>query len=491
MKTKKAICLATAVVLTASMAAVFAGCGEKKVTITWYDNTEEIKTTKVKKGSTVEKWTPTKDGFIFVDWYEESSLSKTFDFDTKIEEDTDIFAKWRSSKVEEDNRIWYAIGSGAGTMKASNWKFATQAATDPDTEEVILDDDGYATYTVKPGFEDVVFTKGTKANDEAPNVYELTLTLYANDIFRFATNAYNDDWTGDVGKAEAGLGSLNGFAYKDDNEHGEVKDSAGTVVFTGAKEFVADPTSWNIKVAASGIYKFTLSTYPGFDSSNSMTWEKTGEAPVIEETHKMMFLGSHNGWNLEALDENGEAKNEEDLFVKQTDGTFKGYVTVEEDTQLKLYNIVSAAWYGENGDANFNITPGTWCFTYNPENDEIKYEKCEYYVVGTMRDGTENVNFENIKKDFAKMTTEDGETYTYELVVTDVSGVEGFTWLKEKNAVCAVKVAFGTSIGKVTDNGWYTPEGSADDGNYYFEAEGTYTVSINLTTQKVTITEKA
>ena len=496
--------------MTASMAAVFAGCGEEKVAVKWYDGTKVLQTTQVTKGEKAEKWTPEKDGYIFVNWYSESSLSEVFDFDTKIEKDTNIFAGWRSATVEKDMRIWYAIGGGAGTMKASNWKFATTPNRDDDNE-VILDDDGYATFTPVTGKESVIFKKA-----EDSNTFTLELTLYGGDKFRFVTGAINDDWSGDASKAEVGIGALNGFAYAagynpndkvdvtaESKQYGEVKNDAGKVVFYGGSENGHLETSyWNLWVAdgMDGIYTFTMTTYPGEDANNTVVWARKGDAPVITETHKMMFLGGHNGWDKEALDKDGNAKDKKDLLKKQDDGTFKGYVTVTGETELKLYNTIGASWYGDaaNKGANFKITEGTWCFTYNPENNEIKHEKCDYYVVGTLRDGTQNVNFENIKTDFAKMTSTDGVTYTYDLVVEDMSKVDGYTWLADskntngiEGAIFAMQVAFGAGVGGAKD--WYPSaavEGHCTGGNYYFTETGTYTITFNATTKAITVTKK-
>ena len=515
MKAKHAVCLATAVIMTASMAAVFAGCGEEKVAVKWYDGTKVLQTTKVTKGEKAEKWTPEKDGYIFVNWYSESSLTDVSDFDTKIEKDTNIFAGWRSATVEKDMRIWYAIGSGAGTMKASNWQFATTPDRNEENE-VIYDDDGYATFTPVTGKESVIFKKA-----EDSNTFTLELTLYGGDIFRFATGKINSsDWSGDASNAEVGIGALEGFAYADgfnpndkvdvtadSKQYGEVKNAAGDVVFYGGSENGHLETSyWNLWVAdgMDGIYTFTMTTYPGEDANNTITWTRKGDAPVIEETHKMFFVGTigedPDSWSAPA------AGTEATYLDKQKDGTFKGYITITEDNYaswaekgtkaaLKLKNEVSGIDYGINGTKdNFLVDAGTWCFTFNPENDEIKYEKCDYYVVGTLRDGTQNVSFENIKTDFAKMTSTDGVTYTYDLVVEDMSKVDGYTWLADKGEgqyIFAMKVAFGAGVGGAKD--WFNPSQENNplgDTNCYLTETGTYTVTFNATTGAWTI-EKA
>lgn len=41
--------------------------------------------------------TPTKDGYLFVDWYSDDELTVPFDFDSTITEDTIIYAKWEKT----------------------------------------------------------------------------------------------------------------------------------------------------------------------------------------------------------------------------------------------------------------------------------------------------------------------------------------------------------------------------------------------------------
>ena len=43
---------------------------------------------------------PTKDDYKFEGWYSDTKLTKEFDFDTKITENTTIYAKWTSTKTE-------------------------------------------------------------------------------------------------------------------------------------------------------------------------------------------------------------------------------------------------------------------------------------------------------------------------------------------------------------------------------------------------------
>ncbi len=514
MKAKKWACIATAAVMTASLAAIFAGCGEDQVTVTWYNGRNVLKTDKVDSGATVKEWTPERDGYIFTGWYEEASLSTEFDFSTKIEEDTQIYSAWRSATVEADTRIWYAIGTGAETMKASNWKFATEAATDENGP--ILDENGFATFTEKEGFGDLIFDKA-----EDSNVFTLNLKLRAGDKFRFITNAINDDWTGDAGKAEVGLGSMPGFEYAaginpekssevtlESKEYGVVKID-GEVVFEGGKEFNTDPKGWNIfvKEGHDGEYKFTLTTYPGEDTNNTLAVEWVGDLPELTETHKMYLVGTHAAGNKEWNVDDKTYKN--DWYMKkENDGTFRTFVEIKNDmfpswgdgahAYVKVKNEIDNKDYGvDGGMENIALTEGTWCITYNPDGNKVKFEKCDYYLVGTIRIGDKNYNFESFDPSIQpKLTTNDnGATYTITYKVDDMSNVDGYKWLKDKEMkdtkakpVAAFKVIFGSSIGVKT---WFDAEDSGVEGetNYYAAEAGNYTFTLTTSDNKFVVTK--
>ncbi len=223
------------------------------VTVTWYDGRTVLKEELVEKGSKLTDWTPTKSGYEFLDWYSESSLSKKFDFETVIEEDTSVYSKWRSGTVAKDDRIWYTIGSISG----SNWQFVTEKNEDGE-------------WVVAPGYEKFVF------ENKGDNTYEITLTIRPNCKFRFVTNLLDSStWEGDEGRGEMGLGNLKGFEFADgknpegkgkvdctaaDMEYGVVKDAEGNVIFHGGYEFNLPCNTWNIWPAegSDGIYKFTV-----------------------------------------------------------------------------------------------------------------------------------------------------------------------------------------------------------------------------------------
>lgn len=503
MKVRKWLCVVTALVMLLGVATLATACSDKKgdtVEVTWYSGRTALRTDDVKPGTKLTSWTPDREGFVFIGWYADQTCDTEFDFDKEIKSATAVYAGWRPEVLPQDTRLWYAIGGGAGTMKASNWQFATEA--EKVGEEVKLDENGNATFTVKDGFEELILQKTDKTN-----VFTLELTLRPSDKFRIITGAYNSDWSGDKSKAEIGLGDFEGFEYaagtnpnggtevtKEDKAYGEVKNDKGEVVFYGGMENGNYSTHmWNAWLAdgKDGKYKFTVTVYPGYDRFNTIEWELVEALEPLKETHKMYFVGSigedPNSWYDPVASEGTP-----NYLTKGEDGvTWTGFLTITEDNfvstwgeeqngkaWIKVKNEISGDDYGvDGGMSNIPLTEGTWCVTYNSETNKTAYEKCDYYVVGTFYDDTAKapVNFA-VKADVTPALTGSGNTYTAQITVTDVSAIEGFTWLKDKNAVFAIKVVFGSSLG---NKDWYgAPDNNSE--NVYLTAAGTYTVTLTL-----------
>lgn len=509
MKLKK--WLGVILVLAMGIATVMglAACDDKPsgdtVSVTWYDGRTILKEESVEKGSKVTAWTPEKSGYEFLRWYSESSLAKEFDFDTVINEDTNIYSKWRSGTVAKDDRIWYAIGSISG----SNWKFVTEKNEDDEWEIV-------------PGYEKFVF------ENKGSNTYEITLTLRPNCKFRFVTNLLDTStWEGDEGRAEMGLGNLAGFEYADgtnpegkgkvdctaaDMEYGVVKDSQGNIVFHGGYEFNLPCNTWNIWPAegSDGVYKFTVKTYPGDDADNVLEWECVEKLEPLESQYDMYIVGTvtgdHEMWHddyEDAIKLTRDPDNQElwRTYLEVTNLMFPSWAAAENPAgvaaaSIKIKNNVTGldcgtqGESGTKGNANLFLTAGTWCITYEEGTDIVSYEKCDYYVVGTVRFGTANYNF--VVGDWRvtpRMTTEDGGlTYKASIGVPDMCEVAGYTWLKNEKtaddapAIYALKVAYGSSIGISKLYG----VGESGTTNLFLGEAGTYEITFSVEDKEVT-----
>lgn len=424
MKTRKWLCVITALVMLFGVSALVMGCSNddsNEVEVRWYDGTTIIKTDKVEKGSKVTSWTPSKDGKEFMGWYADTLFADPFDWDTAINERTNIYSDWRTTPAAADTRKWYAIGGNYddtfddSTLIKSDWAFATEPETEND--EVKLDDKGYATFTVKDGMSDLVMKK-----EEGKNVYKVDLTLRAGDKFRFLTSAYNSDWTGDKGAKDIGMGAVKGFTYAaginpegktevtlESKERGEVRDASGKLVFEGGKEYNADPKGWNFFVVdgADGVYTFTLTTYPNEDRFDTLEWTlKESKVP----TEKIVLVDVTDS-ELPVEVEN----------LKYRNGKWTGTYRISTAATVQLQNKKNNTAVGEP----MQLTDiGTWSFVYDPQTQTVSHEVAQvsYYLGGDFKDlyGADFGKVNNVETKVSELemqTADNGKTFTYNLTV--------------------------------------------------------------------------
>lgn len=69
--------------------------------------------TVVSNGKAVKPETnPTKEGYIFANWYEDESCTKSFSFDTAITKDTTVYAKWTAKPTETEALVTFDTDKG-------------------------------------------------------------------------------------------------------------------------------------------------------------------------------------------------------------------------------------------------------------------------------------------------------------------------------------------------------------------------------------------
>lgn len=71
--------------------------GPKTFQVSFSSNGSVIQTQTVDKDSTATSWNPTLDGYTFLGWYSDNTLSTPFDFSTPITADITLFAKWEGN----------------------------------------------------------------------------------------------------------------------------------------------------------------------------------------------------------------------------------------------------------------------------------------------------------------------------------------------------------------------------------------------------------
>ena len=367
-------------VATMLVAAVLGGCGSKQeadvsiadsqnqeaesFTVTFYDSdgTTVLDTKEVVAGGYVEEFEPQKEGYTFAGWYGTPQMSHSFDFGTEITADTSIFAGFVS--YQEDTRSWAIVGSGSSAaLIESNWG------------KVI---------------NDIHLMK--KEDVEGANVYTITLDLMQGDEFQFAIDtAWSDQ---------------RGFGYLDSIE----KDGVEYFVNSGGLGETKTRKA-NIKVAVSGNYSFTLTTYPGedyydtkdayyteagkenfnYNNYDRITWTYNGEAAssgVEYQTDYYIKGAVITGWE--------DIYTDETKFVEQ-DGVYTLTIALTEgdeflfttlltngDNQsvgneyVRYINIAaddsdSLACVTEGQSANMVAAKdGTYTFTYNPETKVLQ-----------------------------------------------------------------------------------------------------------------------
>ena len=202
-------------------------------TVTFYDSdcSTVLKTETVGHKENVESYVPQKEGYTFVGWFATPKLTREFDFNRVITEDTGLYAGFVS--YTEDAREFYIVGSGESqVLKESDWGKVTG--------------DG---------------PKLTKEDAENENVYTITLELSEGDQFQFAADS---NWS-----------NQRGYGYLASNQ------ADGKTCFKNAGGLGDTPAEKsNIEVAVAGTYKFTLTTYPGedvYDEKDPYYTEETRE----------------------------------------------------------------------------------------------------------------------------------------------------------------------------------------------------------------------
>ncbi len=449
-----------------------------KVTVTWYgEGTKVLKEEKVEKGTKLTSWTPEAPAEkAFDGWFAEASRTTAFNFDTAIEADTDIFAKFTSTAFEADETQYYLIGAGAGDMGKANWDHANAAAN-------------------------LAFTKEDVAN---ANVFSITITMYAGDMFQIC---HDGSWDGQVGIGYvAGAEYCDGVNFYDNNEYtaadkkvAQVKDADGNVIFIGSDEYNKGYETWNVKLAdgQDGVYKITYTTYPAAPDKNQITFELVEKVSAQTETHKMYFIGTMNEWATEYADDTLAFKPSddkktwtaiititEDMYADWTETDEANYLGVK-CAALKVYNTVNGEYIGLKG-ANIYLTAGTYSFKYSVDGNKVDFAVCKYYVVGTFLD--ENgaaVNFAVKEGVTPELTVVDGIASG---VITgiDATGLGDFSWIKDqgKPGTMAIKVVYGSELGIDT---WYSDDANGGD-NWYVNNGETYIVSLDIAAGTVTVT---
>ena len=462
---KKLSLIATAVLLVVALLVSCATGTTAKtaggVTVSWYDGTKLLKEETVPAGTKLESWTPEKADATFMAWYAEASKTILFDFDTPVTEDTDLFAGFKGAFIV-DETTWCLIGSGAGTLKGSNWNESAE---------------------VEEQFE-----LHRLATAENANIFYIdNVVLYEGDQFQVRVKG---TWTG-----QHGVGYLKGYtelAQADGDIVGEVRED-GERWFYANGGFGESPKGWNVNVAKSGIYTIYIETNPGSNDYDTMWLERTGDAQTIEITNDMYVVGTVFDW---AATPEGQMQTDairedfaltinvtEDSYADWTEGNA---VYGSKCAAVKVLNDVNGTWYGvseqDPNSASWTLTPagqdnlllmeGQYNVTYNAITDTATVTLSEkgFFLAGVI-DGADHWDCTAVNHQLEKISdTEYVVYYTF----TDADTA---SWIRDSGKKGAVKVTYGFS-GNSADL-WFGTEGSQD--NLMVDSYGLYEIKLHLT----------
>ena len=255
-----------ALVLVLGMAA-FAACKQDEpetpvFTVTYYDGTTVLKTEEVEEGSHATYWEPeAKEGMEFSDWYVDAGLNRVFDFEGEaITADRNLYAGYVAVGTD-DTRTWAIVGSGQGDILSSS------------------------------AWGTVITDVHALEKTEGENEFTITLDLYEDDQFQFATDT---SWM-----------NQRGFGYIPLADRTMTVDGEEVTPFSGGGGIgeTADKQS-NIIVKYPGNYTFTLTTYPDEDyyddnvnngqvsisNFDTITYEYNGPAAELSSTVTEFYI---------------------------------------------------------------------------------------------------------------------------------------------------------------------------------------------------------
>lgn len=459
-----------------------------QVTVTFYDATDsanlvKLKDVKVDKGSTVESYTPTKDGgYEFVNWFAVPSKNHAFDFGTAINEDTNVYAGFTLFK--NDTREFYVVGSGTSELLfQSNWgKVLTDAH------------------------------KMTK--DASKNEYTIQMDVKQGDEFQFVINS---DWANKRGYGYMSTSTL----------------TNGTAAFEGQGSVYDESSKGsNIKCVYSGNYKFTLKTYPNEDYYNEngtgyteerkeiynvglydkIEWTRVGDVvnDVVTVTNYYIKGKNITGWKdmynaATQMVANGDVhtlkvylkKNDEFMFTSRVTKIENGESTASVGSEYIKANVLTEASKEYLGSTTSNMTAkadGEYTFTYNSTSKELSVTfdsskapaAYKYYLDGNFNGG--NYGDFITKPDDFKMTETPSGSGVY--AIKGVTFDEGKEFLIRSYAVEDTADWNHTHIdfqfAYLAPNAAFEVA-SATNNNIKIKTAGTYDVSFDSYSKMITI----
>lgn len=483
---KKLKWIAMALVLVLGMAA-FAACKPDEpetpvFTVTYYDGTTVLKTEEVEEGSHATYWEPeAKEGMEFSDWYVDAGLNRVFDFEGEaITADRNLYAGYVAVGTD-DTRTWAIVGSGQGDILSSS-----------------------AWGTV---ITDVHMLEKT----EGENEFTITLDLYEDDQFQFATDT---SWM-----------NQRGFGYIPLADRTMTVDGEEVTPFSGGGGIgeTADKQS-NIIVEYPGNYTFTLTTYPDEDyyddnvnnglvsisNFDTITYEYNGPAAELSSTVTEFYIKGQD------ITQWGDMYNPATqmtrvgstytltVYLKAGDQVMFTSLNVDRETgestvgttYINVTNLdeESASLFTAAGNNMTVNTSGEYTFTYDADSktlsaaldEDVTPLQADYYLDGSFGGLSWNQSFYD--PDY-KLAAAGNDVYTLdgiELAAGDEIVIQSFTRgaTEESGEKLA---AYNFRYYRGTDGAFEAADADNNNYNIAVVTAGTYNIEFDAYAKIITI----
>ena len=475
-----------ALVLVLGMAA-FAACKPDEpetpvFTVTYYDGTTVLKTEEVEEGGYATDWEPeAKEGMEFSDWYVDAGLNRVFDFEGEaITADKSLYAGYVAVGTD-DTRTWAIVGSGQGDILSSS-----------------------AWGTV---ITDVHMLEKT----EGENEFTITLDLYEDDQFQFATDT---SWM-----------NQRGFGYIPLADRTMTVDGQAVTPFSGGGGIgeTADKQS-NIIVDYPGNYTFTLTTYPDEDyyddnvnnglvsisNFDTITYEYNGPAAELSSTVTEFYIKGQD------ITQWGDMYNPATqmtrvgstytltVYLKAGDQVMFTSLNVDRETgestvgttYINVTNLdeESASLFTAAGNNMTVNTSGEYTFTYDADSktlsaaldEDATLVEADYYLDGSFGGLSWNQSFYDPDYKFAAAGNDVYTLDGIELAAGDEIVIQSFTRgaTEESGEKLA---AYNFRYYRGTDGAFEAADADNNNYNIAVVTAGTYNIEFDAYAKIITI----
>lgn len=483
---KKLKWIVMALVLVLGMAA-FAACKPDEpetpfFTVTYYDGTTVLKTEEVEEGGYATYWEPeAKEGMEFSDWYVDAGLNRVFDFEGEaITADKSLYAGYVAVGTD-DTRTWAIVGSGQGDILSSS-----------------------AWGTV---ITDVHMLEKT----EGENEFTITLDLYEDDQFQFATDT---SWM-----------NQRGFGYIPLADRTMTVDGEEVTPFSGGGGIgeTADKQS-NIIVEYPGNYTFTLTTYPDEDyyddnvnnglvsisNFDTITYEYNGPAAELSSTVTEFYIKGQD------ITQWGDMYNPATqmtrvgstytltVYLKAGDQVMFTSLNVDRETgestvgttYINVTNLdeESASLFTAAGNNMTVNTSGEYTFTYDADSktlsaaldEDATLVQADYYLDGSFGGLSWNQSFYDPDYKFAAAGNDVYTLDGIELAAGDEIVIQSFTQgaTEESGEKLA---AYNFRYYRGTDGAFEAADADNNNYNIAVVTAGTYNIEFDAYAKIITI----